>query len=60
MPVFGYKILNCWVSEYLALPVLEANNPAIAIEPVVLGNEGWVRDPSVVETKDPTIKSGPS
>jgi phage tail-like protein len=56
--VFGYNIFNCWVSEYQALPILDANNPAIAIEMMVLQNEGWERDSSVVEAKEPTLTSG--
>ena len=58
LPAFGYNIFNCWVSEYQALPILDANHPAIAIEMMVLQNEGWERDPSIVETKEPTFTSG--
>lgn len=45
----AYKIFRCWVSEYQALPELDANGHAIAIEHMVLQNEGWVRDTDVAE-----------
>jgi phage tail-like protein len=56
--VFSYNIYRCWVSEYQALPDLDANGPAIAIQSIVLQNEGWERDTSVVEAKEPTFKNG--
>lgn len=45
----AYKIYRCWVSEYQALPELDANAHAIAIEHMVLQNEGWERDLAVSE-----------
>jgi phage tail-like protein len=45
----AYKIFRCWVSEYDALPELDAGGKAIAIEKIVLQNEGWVRDTAVTE-----------
>lgn len=47
----SYKIYRCWVSEYQSLPELDANAHAIAIERMVLQNEGWERDLSVTEPK---------
>ncbi|MBD3273742.1 MAG: phage tail protein [Candidatus Marinimicrobia bacterium] len=47
--VKAFKIYRCWVSEYQALPELDANANAVAIERVVLQNEGWERDESVTE-----------
>ncbi len=47
----AYKIYRCWVSEYQALPELDGNAHAIAIEHMVLQNEGWERD---VEVPEPT------
>ena len=44
-----YKVYNCWVSEYEALPELDANAHAVAIEHIVLQNEGWERDEEVGE-----------
>jgi len=45
----AYKVYRCWVSEYQALPEMDANANAIAIETLVLQNEGWERDESVTE-----------
>jgi phage tail-like protein len=45
----AYKVFRCWVSEYQALPELDANGNAIAFEHIVLQNEGWVRDVDVAE-----------
>lgn len=45
----AYKVFRCWVSEYQALPELDANGHAIAFEHIVLQNEGWVRDVDVTE-----------
>jgi phage tail-like protein len=47
----SYKVYRCWVSEYQSLPELDANAHAIAIERMVLQNEGWERDVSVPEPK---------
>jgi phage tail-like protein len=45
----SYKVYRCWVSEYQALPELDANAHVIAIEHMVLQNEGWERDESASE-----------
>ncbi len=45
----AYNIFRCWVSEYTALPELDANANATAIETVVFQNEGWERDEEVNE-----------
>lgn len=47
--VLSYKVYRCWVSEYQALPELDANAHAVAIEHIVLQNEGWERDTAVTE-----------
>lgn len=46
----AYKVFRCWVSEYQAMPELDANAHAIAIEHMVIQNEGWERD---VDTPEP-------
>ncbi len=48
-PVYRYKLYRCWVSEYQALPDLDAGGNAVAIEHIKLENEGWERDKSVTE-----------
>jgi len=45
-----YIVHRCWVSEYQALPDLDAGGNAIAIEHIKLENEGWERDGSLAET----------
>ena len=53
--VLSYKIYRCWVSEYQALPDLDANANAVAIQHIKLENEGWVRDVAVVEPSEPSF-----
>jgi phage tail-like protein len=48
-PVQAYKVHRCWVSEFQALPDLDASGNAIAIEHIKLENEGWERDRTVGE-----------
>jgi phage tail-like protein len=50
--VLSFKVFRCWVSEYQALPVLDADSNAVAIEHIKLENEGWERDASVVEAPE--------
>jgi len=51
--VLAYKVYRCWVSQFEALPDLDANAAAVAIQTIVLENEGWERDTSVPEPKEP-------
>jgi len=53
--VLAYKVYRCWVSEYQALPDLDANANAVAIENIKLENEGWVRDEEVKEPQESSI-----
>jgi len=48
----AYKIFRCWISEYQALPDLDANANAVAIQMLKLDNEGWERDYDVNEPKE--------
>ena len=48
--VHGYIIHRCWVSEFQALPDLDAGANTIAVEHIKLENEGWEVDPAIVET----------
>jgi len=52
--VIAYKVYRCWVSEYQALPDLDANANAVAIQTLKLENEGWERD---YETSEPAEES---
>ena len=56
----AYKIYRCWVSEYQALPDLDANGAAVAIQHIKLENEGWERDQAVVEPQEPSFNNPPS
>ncbi len=47
--VKAWKLFRCWVSEYVALPDLDANADSVAIERIRIENEGWERDASVPE-----------
>jgi phage tail-like protein len=49
-----YFMHNCWVSEFTALPDLDANANAVAIENIKIELEGWERDE---QTKEPDEKS---
>src|ERR1043166_7292717 len=51
----AYKIYRCWVSEYQALPDLDANANAVAIQHIKLENEGWEQDESVTEPSEPSF-----
>lgn len=53
--VLSYKLYRCWVSEYQALPDLDANANAIAIQHIKLENEGWERDTAVTEQPEPKL-----
>ena len=48
-PVHRYVIHRGWVSEYQALPDLDAGTNAIAIEHVKVEHEGWEHDLSLTE-----------
>ena len=50
--VLAYNVFRCWVSEYQALPQLDASANAVMISHIKLENEGWVRDTSVTEPKE--------
>jgi phage tail-like protein len=50
--VLAYNVYRCWVSEYDALPDLDASSDAVMITSLTLQNEGWVRDTSVTELKE--------
>ena len=47
--VYRYKVHRCWVSEYQALPDLDAGGTGIALEHIKLENEGWERDATLTE-----------
>ena len=58
--VMAYNIYRCWVSEYVALPDLDAGAAVVAIQHIKLENEGWQRDLSVVEPTEPSFNNPPA
>ncbi|HEX8227697.1 MAG TPA: phage tail protein [Chloroflexia bacterium] len=53
--VIAYNVYRCWVSEFQAMPDLDANANATAIQTIKLENEGWERDDRVQEPKEPSF-----
>lgn len=51
----AYKVFRCWVSEFQALPELDSNANAVAIQSLKLENEGWIRDVEVQEPTEPSF-----
>jgi phage tail-like protein len=51
----AYNVHRCWVSEFQALPDLDANANAVAIQTIKLENEGWERDVEVTEPSEPSF-----
>jgi phage tail-like protein len=51
----AYKVFRAWVSEFQALPDLDANANAVAIQHLKLEHEGWERDYEVAEPAEPTF-----
>ena len=54
-PVHRYVVHRCWVSEYQALPDLDAGGNTVALEHIKLENEGWERDYEVPEPTEPSF-----
>ncbi len=52
----AYNIYRCWVSEFQALPELDASGNAVAIQTLKLENEGWERDYIVTEPSEPSFE----
>jgi phage tail-like protein len=50
--VLSYIVHRAWVSEYTAVPQLDAHGNAVAIQTIVLQNEGWERDTTVAEPSE--------
>src|SRR5690349_6897325 len=57
--VLSYKVYRCWVSDYQAIPDLDANANAIAIQTIKLENEGWERDYDVAAPEEPSYNEPP-
>jgi phage tail-like protein len=55
--VLAYKVYGAWVSEYEAMPDLDSNASAVAIQHIKLEHEGWERDYEVPEPREPRSAS---
>ena len=53
--VLSYKVYRAWVSEFQALPEMDANANAVAIQTLKLETEGWERDVDVAEPAEPAL-----
>ncbi|PCI98160.1 MAG: phage tail protein [Alphaproteobacteria bacterium] len=53
--VMAYTLFRCWVSEYQALPDLDANANAIAIQMIKVEHEGWQQDVGTQEPAEVSI-----
>jgi phage tail-like protein len=51
----AYKVFRCWVSEFQAMPELDASANSVAIQTLKLENEGWERDYAVTEPTEPSF-----
>ena len=58
--VIAYNVFRCWVSEFQAMPELDANANAVAIQTLKLENEGWARDLGVTEPSEPSYLEPPA
>jgi phage tail-like protein len=51
-PILAYRVYHCWVSEYQALPDLDGNANAVAIQHIKIENEGWEQDTGAQEPSE--------
>ena len=51
----AYNVYRCWVSEFQALPELDASANSVAIESITLQTEGWEADTAVTEPTEPSF-----
>lgn len=55
--VIAYKVYRCWVSEFQALPDLDANADDVLVQYIKLENEGWERDNQVSEPAEISLNT---
>ena len=55
--VIAYKVYRCWVSEFQALPDLDANADDVLVQYIKLEHEGWERDNQVTEPAEMRLKT---
>jgi phage tail-like protein len=47
--ILSYNVFRCWVSQFQALPELDASANAVMIQTLEIQNEGWERDTAITE-----------
>ncbi len=55
----AYNLFRCWPSEYQAMPELDANGNAVAIQMLKIETEGWQQDEAVTEPEEPSFDEPP-
>jgi phage tail-like protein len=55
-----YFVYSAWVSEFQALPDLDANANAVAIEHIKIEHQGWKRDDDLKEPDETSFTEPPS
>lgn len=55
-----YYLYRCWPSEYIALPDLDGNGNAVAIQSLTIQMEGWWWDQTVSETAETALPPKPT
>lgn len=53
--VLAWVVYRCWVSEFNVLSDLDGKGNDVAIQSIVLQNEGWIRDTAVTEPTEPSF-----
>jgi phage tail-like protein len=53
--VLAYNVYNAWVSEFNAMSELDGMGNALIVESMTIQNEGWERDWTVTEQKEPSF-----
>lgn len=53
--VLAYTLQRAWVSEYQAIPDLDASGSAVAIQTLKLEHDGWQRDTAVAAPEPPSL-----
>ncbi len=59
--VMAYNVYKAWVSDYAAMSDLDANGEAtVVIQTMTVEHEGWERDDSLNEAKEPSFLEPPN
>ncbi|MCG8421433.1 MAG: phage tail protein [Proteobacteria bacterium] len=53
--VLAYTLQRAWVSEFQAIPDLDASGSAIAIQTLKIEHDGWERDTAVAAPEPPSL-----